>query len=233
MDIGSTLAIAAITLVVVTVIFETASFIIGTLQSRSIVRDSTDLAKEMHGLVGEIRTLTVGGQRAGEAGEAGEVEAKPLVAGVISQLSDIKDHLGALERRLAEQPVEAPRPARARAEEIKQEEVALEEERPTEPREAISIFQRRRAEESIAVGQQVPPPQVEKPELSNWERRVLREIASYGRPLLLTRDHPETDVALGRLRSLGIIEPFDQPTTEYVLTGQGRDMVDEVLKSPV
>ena len=230
MDIGSTLAIAAITLVVVTVIFETASFIIGTLQSRSIVRDSTDLAKEMHGLVGEIRTLTVGGHKAGEAGEE---EVEPLVAGVISQLSDIKDHLGALERRLAEQPVEAPRPARARAEEIKQEEVALEEERPTEPREAISIFQRRRAEESIAVGQQVPPPQAEKPDLSNWERRVLREIASYGRPLLLTRDHPETDVALGRLRSLGIIEPFDQPTTEYVLTGQGRDMVDEVLKSPV
>jgi len=220
MYLGSILAVAAITLVVVTVIFETASFIIGTLQSRSIVKDNTELAKEMHGLVGEIRTLTVA-----KAGAPGEEEGT-LAAGVMAQLSELRDHLGALERRLAEQPAEIAKPARP--EEVREEAAP---ERPAEPREAISIFQRRRAEESIAVGQQVP--QWEKPELSNWEKRVLREIASYGRPLLLTRDHPETDVALGRLRNLGIIEPFDQPTTEYVLTGRGREMVDEVVKSPV
>ena len=110
MDASDILAIAAITLVIITIIFQISFFIIQNLHARAAATNDAQLAKEMRSLLAQIGRIATGRERRGiqTNGSAGTysrarhgADRVPLEPEILQELRDIRVRISSLERSLA------------------------------------------------------------------------------------------------------------------------------------
>ena len=220
MDVSEILAVAAITLATIVVIFEAAFFVIRALHARAAAKNHAELAEEMRGFLEEIRRLTFGkGWLQNQGDKVANIallkegtlpdEALPGRESEESQLPSARTRL------LARSPVE-PR--------VEDTEKAFE----------IGHFPAnlamKHAEDAVQPSAEATSGGPEISELSDWEKRILIEIALRATlPLTATIGDAEAYATAGRLEGLGLIKGFGEPALKtYRLTGLGYLILEKI-----
>ena len=221
MDLSEILAIAAIMLATIVVIFEAAFFIVRALHARAAAKDHAELAEEMRGFLEEIRRLTFGkGGLRNQGDKVGDIA--PLNEGPLSE--ETISSREAEESQLTSPQIQLP--ARSPF------EPSVED---TERTFGVGGFlgglAMKDSENAVEVGAQAATGGPEPAELSEWEKRILIGVALRATlPLTATIGDAEAYATAERLEALGLIKGFGEPPFKtYRLTELGYLKLENIV----